>query len=69
MGARLKEIQMDEGQGGWMWGLACRVTVACMGEERGRQTGGSGRPPVALCLEAGGQCGRSAVVGGEMVLS
>lgn len=69
MGAQLKEIQMDEGQGGWMWGLACRVTVACMGEERGRQDGVSGRPPAALCLEAGGQRGRLVVVGEEMVLS
>lgn len=45
------------------------MTVPCMGEERGRQDGVSGRPPAALCLEAGGQCGRLVVVGEEMVLS
>lgn len=30
---------MDDGQGEWTQGLACKMTVACMGEERGRQSG------------------------------
>lgn len=38
-GAQLMGRQMDEGQGGWTQGSACRVTVACTGEERGRQSG------------------------------
>lgn len=60
---------MNERQEDWMPGLVCTVTVACMGEERGRQTGVTGQPPVALCLEAGGLCRRLAVVDEERLLS
>lgn len=48
MEAQLRERRMDEEQGGWRWGLVCRVMVACMGEERGWQTGVTGWLPVAL---------------------
>lgn len=61
MGAQLEE-EMDDGQGG----VACRVTVACMGEERGRQSGAAaaGWLPVAA-----GLCGRAVVVDEERLLS
>lgn len=38
MGSQVKVRRMDEGRGDWARGLVCMVMVACMGEERGRQT-------------------------------
>lgn len=44
MGAQLKEIQMDEGQGGWMCDLACRVTVAVKIKDETLDLKTAGRP-------------------------
>lgn len=67
MGAQLKERQMDDGQGESTPGWACSVTVACMGEERGRQSGAAaaGWLPLALCYEDGGLCWGVVVVADE----
>lgn len=67
MGAQLEE-EMDDGQGEWTRGLACRVTVACMGEERGRQSGAAAAAAGWLPVDAG-LCGRVVVVDEVRLLS